>query len=394
MAFRSDVDPPAFAYKLDGVFDIKDIQGKLTIDGGEDFETLGDRLVVHNQDGTVHTGTLTAGNLSGFGLGQGSVNGEDYDGVDYENLEFVDLRLSDSATPDVLTIDGTQADPTRVVLGAGNVSSIGPMDTLYKLFAEGQVVILKMNPVNEYLGPFIDEAFAQRYFPGASPLGGSLDIGNGVDGTYEIVGIVGNQQQETPRDPARAEVFENRNQDWNRTVWVVLRTSLDPDAAIPIVRETLREIDPLIPIATFRPLRDVWSQSMARERLVLVLLGIFAGVALLLAAVGVYGVTAQALRARTSEIGVRMALGAAAPDVVRMMLRQALGLVAFGLAAGLVGALLLARVLDSLVYGVQSRDPGTFTTVAIFLALVALFASWLPARRASAVDPAVSLRTE
>jgi Ca2+-binding RTX toxin-like protein len=114
------VDPPAFAYKLDGVFDIKDIQGKLTIDGGDTFETLGDKLVVHNQQGTVHTGTLTGTSLTGFGLGQGTVNGEAYDGIEYENLEFVDLRLSDSATPDVLTIEGTHANPTRVVLGGGH----------------------------------------------------------------------------------------------------------------------------------------------------------------------------------------------------------------------------------------------------------------------------------
>ena len=114
------VDPPAFAYKIDGVFDIRDIQGKLTIDGGEAFETLGDKLVVHDQQGTVHEGALSEGNLSGFGLGQGTVNGEAFNGVDYASLEYVDLRLSDSATPDVLTIESTHADATRVVLGGGN----------------------------------------------------------------------------------------------------------------------------------------------------------------------------------------------------------------------------------------------------------------------------------
>ncbi len=243
----------------------------------------------------------------------------------------------------------------------------------------------------------INEAFARQHFPGEDPIGKQIayDREAGPESEWhEIVGIVGDQRQETLRDAARPEVFEDRNQDWNRTSWVVVHAAVDPGAAIPMIRATLRELDPLIPIAEVRPLHDVWSQSMARERFVLVLLGVFAVVALLLAAVGVYGVTAQALRARTSEIGVRMALGAAAPQVVRMMLRQTVGLVLLGLAGGLVGALLLARALGSLIYGVQPRDPGTFAAVATFLAFVALFASWIPARRASSVDPAVSLRNE
>ena len=249
-------------------------------------------------------------------------------------------------------------------------------------------------------GPYvvvINETFAREHFPGEDPIGQwiAYDRAAGPESTwYQIVGIVGDQQQTTPRDPARAEVFENARQDWERSNWVVVRTAAGADAVIPTIRATLRELDPLIPLADIRALRDVWRRSMAREQFVLVLLGVFAAMALLLAVVGVYGVTAQALRRRTSEIGVRMALGAGAPDVVGLMLRQALGVVAVGLVAGLGAALLLARALRSLLYGVQPGDPGTLAAVAALLGGVALFASWLPARRASGVDPAISLREE
>jgi predicted lysophospholipase L1 biosynthesis ABC-type transport system permease subunit len=243
----------------------------------------------------------------------------------------------------------------------------------------------------------INETLAREHFPGEDPIGQWIasDRAAGPESTwYEIVGIVGDQQQTTPRDPARAEVFENARQDWERSNWVVVRTSAGADAVVPTIRATLRELDPLIPLADIRALHDVWRRSMAREQLVLVLLGVFAGVALLLAVVGVYGVTAQGLRRRTAEIGVRMALGAAAPDVVGLMLRQALGVVAAGLVVGLGAVLLLARGLRSLLYGVQPGDPGTLAAVAALLGGVALFASWLPARRASGVDPAISLREE
>jgi putative ABC transport system permease protein len=249
-------------------------------------------------------------------------------------------------------------------------------------------------------GPYVvvvNETFAREHFPGEDPIGQYIAFDRTVGPEsiwYEIVGIVGDQQQTTPREPARAEVFENRNQDWHRSTWTVVRSALDEGRTIAAVREVLREMDPLIPIVETRPLREVWSQSMAREQFVLVLLVVFAGLALLLASVGVYGVTAQALRTRTPEIGLRMALGAARRDVVTMMLRQALLVASLGLAAGLAASLLLARGLRSLLFGVQPGDPATLLAVAAFLAVVALFASWLPARRASGVDPAISLREE
>jgi ABC-type antimicrobial peptide transport system permease subunit len=153
-------------------------------------------------------------------------------------------------------------------------------------------------------------------------------------------------------------------------------------------------MDPLIPVAQTQPLREVWKQSMVREEFILTLLVAFGVMALVLATVGVYAVTAQAARTRTREIGIRMALGARRPAVLAMMMRQSLTVVGLGLAAGLGTALLGTRALASVLYGIAPTDPPTIAAVVILLAIVAAAAGWVPARRATRVDPARSLRME
>jgi putative ABC transport system permease protein len=243
----------------------------------------------------------------------------------------------------------------------------------------------------------INETFAREHFPGEDPIGQRIAYNRAPTPNstwYEIVGIVGDQAQVNPGIPARAEVFEHRDQDWDRTNWIVMRTAGDPTNALPTVRAALRELDPLIPIGEARPLREVWRDSMAREELILVLLGSFGVLALMLATVGVYAVTAQATRRRTREIGIRMALGAHRGDVLRMVLRQSLGAVGVGLAAGLATALVATRALASLLRGVAPNDPSTLAAVAALLLTVAAAASWLPARRATRVNPVSSLKIE
>ncbi len=243
----------------------------------------------------------------------------------------------------------------------------------------------------------VNETFAREHFPGEDPLGQKIayDRAATAESTwYEIVGIVGDQHQNSPGQPVVAEVFENRDQDWGRFSWIVMRTSMEPMSVVPVFRSVLREMDPLIPVASVRPLEEVWRTSMAREEFILTLLGIFGAVALVLAAVGVYGVTAQAARKRTQEIGIRMALGAAAPDVLSMLLRQALRVVGLGLAVGLVATLLTTRVLTTLLFGVAPTDPGTLAAVVVLLGGVALLACYVPALRATRVDPVRSLRAE
>lgn len=244
----------------------------------------------------------------------------------------------------------------------------------------------------------INETFARQHFPGEDPVGQKIAydrVATEESTWYEIVGIVADQHQVSPATPARAEVFEHSHQDSGRdNNWVVIRTSTAPMRVLPTVREVLKEIDPLIPIAQTRPLREVWRQSMAREEFILTLLSIFGVLALVLAAVGVYAVTAQAARKRTREIGIRMALGAEASDVVTLMLRQSLVIVGFGLVGGLSVSLLATRALGSVLYGIAPTDPITLTAVVTLLAVVAVVACYVPARRATRVDPATSLRLE
>jgi len=243
----------------------------------------------------------------------------------------------------------------------------------------------------------INETFANEHFPNEDPVGQKIAYDRAATEAsiwYEIIGIVGDQRQESPAVPARAEVFENRSQDWGRQGWVVMKTSVDPLSVVPAVRSVVEEMDPKIPLAAVLPLRDVWRASLERERFILVLLGTFGVVALLLATVGVYGVTAQVMRRRTREIGIRMALGAAARDVFLMVLRQGAVLVGGGIVLGLGASLLASRVLTAFLYGIEPNDPRTLISVVALLGTVALAACYLPARKAMTVDPVRSLQAE
>jgi putative ABC transport system permease protein len=241
----------------------------------------------------------------------------------------------------------------------------------------------------------INETLAREYFRGENPIGKRIAFERvATDSTnwHEIIGIVRDQHQVSPAQPVRAEVFEHRVQDWSRSNWVVLHTSVVPSSVIPSVRAALRALDAQIPITRVRPLREVWSASIAREQFILTLLLIFGTVALLLAAVGVYGVASQAARRRTREIGIRMALGAAKSDVLRLMLGQSFMPVGIGLAAGLAAALIGTRALVSVLYGIAPNDPLTLAGVISLLALVAALACYLPAWRALRHDPLRSLK--
>ncbi|HSJ08319.1 MAG TPA: ADOP family duplicated permease, partial [Longimicrobiales bacterium] len=247
-------------------------------------------------------------------------------------------------------------------------------------------------------GPFVvlvNETFASTHFPGEDPIGQRIAYDRAANDSstwYEIIGIVGDQRQVSTTQPTRAEVFENRSQDWARTNWVVVRTAGSAIDAVPTIRAALREIDPLIPVAEARTLGDVRRESMAREQFILALLATFGGAALLLATVGVYAVAAQTARTRTREIGIRMALGAEGGSIVALMLRQAFVVIGLGLSAGVLASLLATRTLRTLLFGVEPTDPATLAAVFLLLAAVAGLAVWIPARRATRMDPTGVLR--
>jgi putative ABC transport system permease protein len=175
---------------------------------------------------------------------------------------------------------------------------------------------------------------------------------------------------------------------------VVVRTDGSPTAILPLIRQKVSELDAAMPVATVRTMDEWVSNNAAQPRLNAILLGVFAAVAMLIAAIGIYGVLAYTVNQRTREIGLRMALGAPRGQVLRLIVREGMTVGAIGIGAGIAGALALSRVLASLVFNVPVRDPLTYGAVAGALALVALAACAIPARNAARVDPMVALRQE
>jgi putative ABC transport system permease protein len=175
---------------------------------------------------------------------------------------------------------------------------------------------------------------------------------------------------------------------------VVMRAAGDPGQLAQAARQHVLAVDPDLPIFNVRTMERIWDDSVAPQRLNTLLLGIFGGVALLLAAVGIYGVMSYSVTQRTHELGIRMALGARPRDVRALVVRQGMTFVALGVGLGLAGALVVTRWMASLLYGVSASDPLTFGAIALLLAGVALFACFIPARRATRVDPIIALRHE
>ena len=242
----------------------------------------------------------------------------------------------------------------------------------------------------------VNEAFASTFFPGEDPVGRRISYSRPTEkpGWATIVGVVGNERQDSLSTPVEPEVFDPLLQDPNRTVTLAVRTAGDPSALVSAARAVVREVDPEIAVYSVETMGDSVQGSLRRERFLSALAGIFAAMALALASVGLYGLIAFAVSARTKEIGLRMALGAQRRSVLALVLGEGLRLVVAGLAIGLVAAAALTRGLASLLFEVTPTDPATYLGVAALFVLVALAAVAVPARRASRVDPLVALRYE
>jgi putative ABC transport system permease protein len=240
----------------------------------------------------------------------------------------------------------------------------------------------------------VSEAVARRYWPGEDPIGRRMRFSWGPGDEQEIVGVVGDVKHDGLELPAEGMVFRPLAQFAFPGVSIVIRSDGAALDVVAAARRVVAELDPAMPISDVRTMDQVVRGSVAGRRTTMLLLGGFALLALVLAAVGVYAVTAQAVAHRTREIGVRMAIGARATDVLRMVLRQEMAAVALGVLGGLAGAAAATRVLAASLYGVGATDPVTFLAVAGLLAAVALLAALLPARRATRVDPVRALRSD
>ena len=243
----------------------------------------------------------------------------------------------------------------------------------------------------------VSQSLAREKWPDQDPLGRSLEFGN-MDGDLRpltIVGVAGDVREDSLETAASPTIYVNYRQRPQATYHftVVLRTQGDMAPVISAARQIVRELDPDVP-PSFGTLQQVFSQSLRARRFYLILVGAFAGSALLLAVAGLYGVMAYAVTRRTGELGIRIALGASPGNVLRLVLRQGILIALAGTAMGVGGALALTRTLRSLLFGLSAADPITFVAVALFLIVVALLASYLPARRATKVDPMVALRYE
>jgi predicted permease len=244
----------------------------------------------------------------------------------------------------------------------------------------------------------ISDALARRKWPHQDPVGQVIFFGNmdGIMKPLTIVGVAGDIRAEGLDQPPTSLIYvdyRQRGLGGSSAPAIILRTSLPAGAIVPSARAAFRQLDPNVPVqfSTFAEALGGW---MAEKRFLLLLAGVFAGSALLLAAVGIYGLVAHSVTRRTQEIGVRIALGAQRNDVLRLVVGESARLAAAGVAIGLALSLALTRLISSLLFGVTPADPVTFISVAAILSAAALFASYIPARRAMRVDPIVALRYE
>jgi putative ABC transport system permease protein len=288
------------------------------------------------------------------------------------------------------TIEGrpkprTQAEATTVwyrEVSAGYFPTVGIALRHGRLFTANDA-----NPV-----VLINETMARHYWASDDPVGHRLSLGD--DRLFTIVGVVGDVRMRGPRGESRDEAYLPYWQQPDAGTSVVLKTAVDPASLVEPLKRAVKDVDPSIAVAGAAPLADAVAQTNGPARFYATLVTGFAALALVLAAVGVFGVMSFTVSQRTAEIGVRVALGADERQIFRLVVGESLTLAAIGLALGTAGALAVARGLNTLLYGVGSGDPTTFAAMALLLVAVALIASYMPARRAMRVDPMSALRAE
>jgi predicted permease len=238
----------------------------------------------------------------------------------------------------------------------------------------------------------VNETFAKYYFENENPIGKRI----GFDAAHtdiEIVGVVRDSKYANLREaPVRMVYFPYTQKSLFSAMVIHVRTAGDPAGFIETMRRQVREMDASVAAFNFRTVEQELNRGLSRERLLAVLAALFGGLALVLACIGLYGVTAYAVSRRTREIGIRMALGAQRRGILKLVLMEASALVAAGAIVGLLAAMALTRLVVTMLYGIEPMDVATLAGALAVLACVALIAAWIPARRASRVDPVVALR--
>jgi putative ABC transport system permease protein len=241
----------------------------------------------------------------------------------------------------------------------------------------------------------INEQAAKDVFPGEDPIGQFIENYGPKSEKLQVVGVVGNVRHLALETAPRPELYQPLGQGMWPLVNIAVRTAPEnPVTLLPAVQQAVWSVNKSVALGNPRSMHEMIARTLLQKKFTMLLLSIFAGTALVLAAVGLYGVISYSVAQRTRELGIRIALGAQRGDVLRLILRQGMTLVAIGVLFGIAASLGLTRLIASLLYGISASDPITFLLLSTALVLVALVACWLPARRASAVDPIVALHAE
>jgi putative ABC transport system permease protein len=307
-----------------------------------------------------------------------------------------DIFLSATPNSGTFTVEGKALPPLEQGIEA-TMDSVSPdyFRVLRVPLMAGRFIDERDQAVSTPVA-LINETMARRYWPNEDPIGKRFHFGRGTSNVQwlTVVGVVGDMRRQGLDKTARVETFSPIAQRPRSDLKLVVRSSDDPLKVAGVIQSELRNIEKELVIQKVMTLDEQIGESLAQRRFETWLLGLFSGIALLLAAIGIYGVMYHAVAQRTHEFGVRVALGAGAQDILQMVLRQAVILVGTGAVIGTLAALVLTRFAATLLYGVKSSDPLTY--IAVFLVLIgsALAASYLPARRATKVDPMVALRYE
>ena len=301
-----------------------------------------------------------------------------------------------------LMVEGYTPPPGSSAKGDWQIVTDGYLETVGERLVRGRTFratdTMQSQPV-----ALVNEELARRYYTGQDPIGRRMKIGGGGNPQRPFVTIVGivKDVRHNGMTAAIKEKFYVPHTQWHvatgnpiRSMSIVAKTTGDPMALAAAVRAEVRALDPNLPLAQVRSMSEIVATSLSEPRFTSVLFGVFAGLALLLAAIGVYGVLSYLVTLRTREIGIRVAIGAGPRDVLRLVLGRGLALSMGGIVVGLIAAIPLARLVAALLYEVSALDPLTFAAVPLVLSIVALGASALPARRATRVDPVTALKSE
>jgi predicted permease len=295
-----------------------------------------------------------------------------------------------------ITIEGyDSASGQSSIQADGRVASVGYFETLKIPLIAGRF-FAEQDARESLKVAVIDEHMARTYFPGGDALGKRLKRGGQKSDApwLTIVGVVASVKHYALDTDSRVTFYTPQQQSPSSSMYIAVRTSGDPLSLAAAVTQEARAMDPNVAVYDVKTMDGRVAESLARRRFAMFALGLFAAVAAILAAIGIYGVMSYTVAQRTREIGIRVALGANTADVIRLMVSQGMTLAAIGVGIGLVAAVAVTRIMASLLFAVSATDPATFAVIALVLAGVALLACYIPARRATRVDPMVALRCE